>query len=248
MRLDLLYLAWNRLRFTQASFTTMVENTDWCSVRKLVVIDDTSQDGTFEFLQEAIKTVPVPVTLDRKEYRSPVMMMNEYLRHADSDWFCKIDNDIMLPPDWLLKMLSVISKYERRPEPIELLGMEAGMGGRPDPADWNGIYDFEPASHIGGVGLMRTKSFKRLGEIGASGRFGFTEYQSRHNMIRGWITPSLPVASLDRVPIEPWRSLSEEYVEKHWQRNWPSYRIDTPIWWSWFSDNTGALLDQGQGE
>ena len=48
------------------------------------------------------------------------------------------------------------------------------------------------------------------------GYHGFTEHQWRYNPRRGWITPDLMVCLLDRVPIEPWMSLSEEYATKNW--------------------------------
>jgi hypothetical protein len=55
------------------------------------------------------------------------------------------------------------------------------------------------------------------------GRFGFTEWQNRNDLKRGWITPDLLVPQLDRVPVEPYRSLSETYIENGWQRAWTPY-------------------------
>ena len=60
---------------------------------------------------------------------------------------------------------------------------------------------------------MRVESFLRRPPIGARGRFGFTEWQHKHEPVRGWITPGLAVAQLDLIPEEPWASLAAEYVE-----------------------------------
>ena len=75
---------------------------------------------------------------------------------------------------------------------------------------------------------MRTKVFRGRGrKIIERGRFGFTEWQRRHSPTRGWITPDLMVPQIDRVPLEPFVSLSAEYVAAGWQREWP--KMD-PVW------------------
>ncbi len=51
---DLLYLACNRLEFTQETFTALIANTDWQLVHELFVYDDGSQDGTREWLDDNI--------------------------------------------------------------------------------------------------------------------------------------------------------------------------------------------------
>lgn len=219
---DVLYLSWNRLEFTRTSFRCLLENTDWSLVNRLVIYDDESDDGTFEFLEERTRFLPF-VELVRLKLGSPVRVMSRYLEHTVATWFAKIDNDIAVPPGWLEALLGVV---ERNPE-IELLGMEAGRMGYPGSAggpgsDWVGEYGFEPGSHIGGVGLMRVEAFTTRPEIPARGRFGFTYWQDRYGPVRGWIVPDLMVPQLDRVPVEPYASLSAEYLEKGWQRSWPS--------------------------
>jgi hypothetical protein len=47
---ELVYLAWNRKVFTEASFALLRANTDWDLVDRLVVYDDCSTDGTREWL------------------------------------------------------------------------------------------------------------------------------------------------------------------------------------------------------
>jgi hypothetical protein len=91
------------------------------------------------------------------------------------------------------------------------------------------------ASHIGGIGLMRVSTFKRRTRLVANGRFGFTEWQHEYQPKRGWITPDLPVVLLDRMPIEPWASLSARYISEGWQRRWTTYFEDAGHWY-WFPD------------
>jgi glycosyltransferase involved in cell wall biosynthesis len=230
MQVDLLYLAWNRRKFTEFSWEMLMENTDWSLVSKLWVHDDGSEDGTADWLRKQIKrNPPVEAEFEQSALRSPPGVMNRMVDRATVEWFAKIDNDIIVPPGWLEAMTGVI---ERNPR-VELLGMEAGRGNARTPS-WNGVYHFQDGSHMGGVGLLCVDSFmRRVRMKDMDGRFGFTEWQHEYRPVRGWIAPDLPVVSLDRVPFEPWLSLSAEYVENGWQREWGLYHEGADYWHWW---------------
>lgn len=231
--LDILYLAWNRLKYTEASFQALLENTDWSLVRRLVVIDDASTDGTREYLDAAITACPADYSLTMLGYGSPVRSMLHYLDEDPADVFAKIDNDVAVPPGWLNTMTGVLAEHPR----LELLGMEAGMtwvAGR-DGVEWDGIYRPQPCSHIGGIGLIRRSVFDHRPLMSPNGRFGWTEFQHDFLPSRAWISPDLPLVALDRLPMEPWASLSEEYVELGWQRRWPLWSERWMEWaFGWF--------------
>lgn len=227
--IDVVFLSWNRLVFTCASLATLIHNTDWAGVARLVMYDDSSDDGTREMLEGIAAACPARVELRSERLGSPVRTMQRHLDDPDAaPLFAKIDNDVLVPPGWLPAMLGVL---ERNPD-VELLGMEAGMtkvAGR-DGEPWDGVYGFEPATNVGGVGVFRRDAFTGRNPMRANGRFGFTEWQHTHDPVRGWITPDLPVPLLDRLPVEPWLSLSAEYVERGWQRPWGAY---DPTWMKW---------------
>jgi glycosyltransferase involved in cell wall biosynthesis len=233
--IDVLYLAWNRLAFTRFSFEMLIRNTDWSLVRRLVIHDDDSHDGTTEYLRARIRDVPADVEFRSERRASPPAVMNWYVGEQSdgADAFAKIDNDIVVPPDWLGDLAGVMA---RNPE-VELLGMEAGRNGPPghNGAAWDGKYAWTPGSHIGGIGLMRTEAFacRRKMEEG-QGRFGFTEWQHEFQPVRGWVVPDLLVCSLDQVPLEPWRSLTAEYFDRDWSRRWPEYHEQWSYWWDWW--------------
>lgn len=228
MTVEILYLAWNRLAFTEASFRLLRENTDWSLVDRLVIYDDGSTDGTADWLEENARDGTCEyVEIRRVGFRAPAATMNDYLATTDADWFAKIDSDIAVPPLWLESMLSVA---ERHPD-LELLGMDGGRHGVADPWQPPEACGYEPASHIGGVGLMRVASFHSRPPIKARGRFGFTEWQDTHDPVRGWITPGLAAAQLDLIPDDPWAALAAEYVAKGWARKWSPYCPSHP-WWS----------------
>lgn len=230
MSLDVLYVAFNRLEFTQRTFKFLIAHTAWERVDRLVVYDDGSEPHARLWLQDAARECPVHVEFRAGERRgSPVAIMADYLSDSPADYFAKIDNDAAVPLGWLDAMLSVIGRNKS----IDLLGMEAGMTvlaeerpGSVSMVNWNGEYRMEKSRHIGGIGLMRTDAFKRGPRLTANGRYyGFTEWQHSFygRLNRGWITPDLPVALLDRIPAEPFASLSREYVERGWQRAWGPY-------------------------
>jgi len=224
--IDVLYLAWNRLEFTTRTFDYLLAHTDWSLVNRLIVYDDGSEDGTQEWLRDAVATcnemLPDSAELRLSDLRSPPAIMNHYLATSEAAWFAKIDNDIAVPGGWLNALLDVAQGQSD----VELLGMEAGMvamPGRDGEPEVGGPYSFEPASHIGGVGLMRVQAFRSRPAIPSRGRYGFTEWQNRYEPTRGWIRPDLLCPSLDRIPEEPFVSLRETYVENGWSRPWPAY-------------------------
>lgn len=235
MSLDILYLAWNREAFTRFSFEQLLANTDWDLVDRLVVWDDYSEDGTLDYLREAIQGCPVEHELRVGGYRSPVSIMNRFIDQYDCDVFAKIDNDVVVPPGWLSDMLTVMEANDD----LELLGMQAAftqVRGR-DPVPGGTLdHSWVPGNHIGGVGLMRRAAFTSRPPMNAGGRFGFTGWQERYEPVRGWITPDLHVSCLDQIPFDPWRSLSLDYMQLGWQRSWQPY-LDDSYYWHWWPDS-----------
>ena len=235
MSLDVLYLCKDRAAFTRASMRCLLDNTDWALVDNFFVYDDGSSPREKKVVYEMVhghdwsRSPGLKVQIRNTEFGSPVAIMNDYLGRSEADVFAKIDNDIIVPPAWLVVMLQVLKDS---PD-IGLLGMQAGMGHRPPP-DWDGVYRAEPATHIGGVGLMRRRVFERFGTPVPNGRFGFTEWQHRNHPQPAWITPDLQLFALDFLPFEPWKSLSDAYKLVRIQRNWPIYDPEMNWYWDWW--------------
>lgn len=232
MNIDLIYLAWNRRKFTEFSFQKLLENTDWDLVNKFIVYDDGSTDGTSHWLSEQVVAwntdgrMP-PAEMHHTDLKSPVATMLHYLDHYNEDAFAKIDSDIVVCPGWLKEMNRVMYKNPA----LKVLGMQPNHGpprAVPDPER-----SIEVARWIGGVGLIRTSAFNCCRPV-ARARFGWTEWQQSHREVtKAWIRPDMPIFELDRVPVEPWLTLAAEYVDKGWSRAWGTYASDHPEYWDW---------------
>lgn len=221
--IDVLFLAFNRLEFTKASFGYLLANTDWSLVDRLVVYDDGSEDGTREWLEDHKHAGQVEADLRLSSFGSPVAVMVDYILTAEADIVAKVDNDIAMPPGWLNTAARCM---DENPE-LEILGLAAGWAPRKD-----GPLGYQAATHIGGVGLMRRKAFDR-GPLEPNGRQGFTTWQHKHEPIRGWLTPDVLAVQLDLIPESPWRELAASYVVKGWAREWPP--MEDRNLWSWIT-------------
>lgn len=231
----ILYVSWNRLEFTEFSFEQLLANTDWSLVDHLCVWDDLSTDGTLDYLRSRVDAVPVPVDVRVGGYKSVVTIMAKYVDAYETPLFAKVDNDIVMPPGWLNDLAYVM---EDEPH-LDILGTQSGFTGArgPDPVIPGHGYphSFEPACHIGGIGLMRREAFRSRPRMNADGRHGFTLWQEKHDVPVGWITPDLHITCLDQVPFDPWASLSATYTRLGWQRPrpWPPYPRDHYTWNWW---------------
>ena len=237
--LDIVYLAWNRLEFTRKTFETLVANTDWSKVARIIVYDDGSVDGTGDYLLHALEQMnPRPETCFRETKRlGPVTLLTDYLRLGGTEVFARIDNDTMVPPGWLNECLGLL---EQNPT-VDLLGIEARSDVAPSGPPPRTVYD---GDYIGGIGLMRRRAFANIDGLVPrpyidcpASRFGFEEWQwGKKDIRKVWIQPPLPVCLLNRVPFEPWSSLSKEYVAKGWQRSWPEpYSFARADLWKWWA-------------
>jgi GT2 family glycosyltransferase len=225
--MEIFFLSHNRREFTEATIKALLANTDWGRVSSVSLYDDNSTDGTAELVEHLARRFPSPATVKHVNLGGPVACMNDYVTTRKPEMFCKIDSDTMVPPGWLGDCLSVM---ERHPW-LDILGIEAMRPAAVAPYS----RDIDEVAHIGGIGLMRGRVFQ-YSLPRPDGRFGFTAWQEQHPTARkAWLRPALPVFLLDRLPMEPWASLSREYVAKGWQRHWPPYGEKDSHLWEWWT-------------
>lgn len=239
MPVDLMFLACNRLEFTRETFGALLANTDWTLVNELHVYDDGSVDGTRQWLAERLRDVPCRARLVETTWGSPVLAMRQFIESAGAPMLAKVDNDAMMPPGWLQDSLQVFARHPQ----LDLLGIEAMY-----PADSQpGVpRSFAPAAFISGLGLYRRRVFHESRPLAFGKWFGLEEWQETQGpgLVRGWVTPALPVFLLDRCPFEPWATLTERYIGQGWMRRWPKYDALCTLWaWRWSSTMESETTD-----
>jgi hypothetical protein len=241
--LDLLFVAKNRLEFTREAIIALLEHTNWSKVTKLWLYDDGSTDGTLELLRGVVSGFRpggegrarflagcmIRTELRTTKLGSPILVTNDFLHRSKAPLICKIDNDTIVPPCWLDVALGVMAK---QPE-IDCLGLEyRALSGRLP-------FHATAADHIGGLYVAHRRAFEH-GDLPIPERkyFGWQAYQKRHNLAVFWIEPSIPVFLLDRIPEEPYASLSKKYEAEGWQRPAPCpiYESHENVLWKWWTE------------
>jgi hypothetical protein len=246
-QVSLLFAARNRLEFTRQSWAALMANTDWSLVSEFHVYDDGSEDGTSEWLGSSeaheqwwhICTEP---TWHFTSFASPMAVTIDWIRKSRAPILAKCDNDAIYPTGWLNTALDVMDCHRelkclglecmREPLSVGAHGFEF-LDGHPIPREQFG---YLTAPQISGLGLYRREIFDAC-KPDDGGYFGLEEFLVRHKIHCGWILPSMPVFLLDRLPMEPWLSLSERYVRLGWQRKWSldlRYRAEESRMWDWW--------------
>ncbi len=261
MSVEILYLAHNRREFTEASLNTLQANTNWGLVDRCIAYDEESTDGTLELLQERLAVISevVPTELRSGKWLGPVGVMKDYLAQSNCELFCKIDSDVILPPGWLDSCITVM---EQNPE-LDLLGIEpphsrTGRPGRYGQHQYDitmkeeitpGPLRYVACKSIGGVGIMRRSAFMDRPILIPHGvYFGFWQWQTQYGLKCGWIAPALRLFLLDRIPFDPWVSLSQRYIRNGWQRPWNNYRGDEALHlWGWWDERRYRKIHERQG-
>ena len=266
--IDILYLAKGRPEFTAASFEALLKNTCWTEEVCLVIYTDGLPNDA-EALAEELGIDPSLAAWDTRCHGGPVAIMNHYLSQHGAEIFAKIDNDVIVPQNWLEQCLSVM---EAHPE-LDLLGIEPPASRTPAPwhrgpvpeapeikwlersipprfDDLQGVGTirypsmachlppYAPCDSIGGIGFMRRSAFvnrEPMKPHGQNGVGGFTDWQLRNaDVCKGWIVPPLSLFLLDRLPVEPWASLSKQYIAEGVQRAWTNYPASASHLWEWW--------------
>lgn len=238
--INILFVAWNRRAYTEASFQALLDHTDWAEVDTLHIHDDGSTDGTAEYLQDALNLVPHTVTVKFETLRlgGPVAATNRHLdmcpQTEQVGAFAKIDSDFIVCPGWLPEMQRLLTLHPG----VDIFGIQPRFGPptfAPDPER-----TVERARHIGGIGVLRHRAFERCRPV-PNGRYGFTEWQGEHRDIqKAWVTPDLPCFSLDLIGLEPWRSLALSYIANGWMRPWSLYEDGGRSYFEWWNAQVPA--------
>lgn len=262
MMVDIVFPAASRPEFTAVSIQSLAMNTDWSLVRRFILYTDGSEPyQSYGPLNAAMLACGEYVT---EKLGGPVAIMKHWLGRNGAEVMAKIDNDVVVPPGWLNAAVAVMTE---NPE-LSILGLEPPLSRTPSPWSVTKAHPrrapeidgpkvlragkgYAPCGSIGGVGLMRRSAFDgREGMRPHSIYGGFTEWQIHQTkLVKGWIVPPIDLFLLDRLPFEPWLSLSRKYIAQGDQRGWTNYRPADHRLWDWFfcgeCGGTGKLVNSG---
>lgn len=226
MKVDVVFMAQNRLVFTYVSLSWFIHTLDVEYVNRVVLLDDGSTDGTDEYLQYMASFVLKPlVSTDYMKSVSDTMSgtFAQFLRQSSTDIVCKIDNDICITErGWLPRLIDVM---KRSPE-LCCLGITNPL--------MEQVLEYQvtqeclergyiAAKHIGGIGLFRRDMFDLNAlrvcrkDTREGGYSGIQSAQREDERTKGWYVPFLRTELLDRPSHAMWgrsdllRRVNEKY-------------------------------------
>jgi len=125
---DLVLLSWNHLEETQACLESLFHHTDVPS--RLVIVDNGSEPSVREFLKQvrpqgAIQEV---VLIQNETNEGFPKGMNRGIQASRAPYVCLLNNDLLLTPNWLSRLLEVA---EAHPEIGILNPVSNTFGNRP---------------------------------------------------------------------------------------------------------------------
>lgn len=132
--IDILMICHNRLDYTKIAINGVLRQT--YKKFNFIIWNNASTDGTQEYL-ETIKDPRVRV-VNCQENKPLAEVINEVVRLSDAKYFGKVDNDTLVPIDWLERLVEVHEK--------EHLGFIGGFHFRRDDLD-NVIPKLTPIAH-----------------------------------------------------------------------------------------------------
>lgn len=207
---DILYLTYNRLAYTKVTLPALIENAG--ADFALTIVDNGSTDGTVEYLAEFSRRHPKQIKhtyfLEKNMGISPPT--NAFWRASRAEFLGKVDNDTLVPPNWLKRLLSaheqsptlgVIGGFHFNLKYVDVLALEKRV------LSVDGV-QLIPDAFIGGCCYLFRRSLQRaIGEIPVSHQktIGWTEYQKEifvRGYMNGYLYPLLMVEHFDD-PLDP---------------------------------------------
>lgn len=226
MKVSLFLPTWNRAEFTRMVLEGLLENTPREHIAELLIIDAQSEDGTADYLKDMVcKLADLNARFIENPERQVVSSMVMAAHLATSDWIAKIDSDTIVPPQWLETCIDLVTRY---PE-LWALGIEPSTDFGPVPP--NG-YRYARTRYVGGIGLFRKSAWDGL-KPGSHMFSGWPEHQTSMSWVKGWIHPPIKAFLLNRLPFEPFKSISLKYIKRGWQRVCSPYSETQAYRWDW---------------
>lgn len=204
--IDILYITFNRIAYTRLTLPALIKNAG--TTFSLTIVDNGSTDGTVEYLKR-IKKKHSPIIRDlilNGSNRGISEPTNKFWKTSKAEFLGKVDNDTLVPENWLARMLAAHDQCER-------LGVIGGFHFNMKYVDKDALrrrvvtinkFQLVPDAFIGGCCYLFRKSVQEkhgyLTVNPAKKSFGWTEYQKKifkNGYLNGYLYPLLLVEHFD---------------------------------------------------
>lgn len=112
-QIDIIMSTCNRKDFTKRTieaFYSRLENPD---MMRLIIIDDSSVDGTLEYLKE-LKSKGLIDVLVSRDFKHLCEIYNEGFKYVETEYFIVVQDDLIIPklePDVVEQLIALMKKY-----------------------------------------------------------------------------------------------------------------------------------------
>ena len=196
-RVHIIYLTFNRLYYTKKTLPALLNSSNLTSY-KIRIVDNGSNDGTVEYLQQL--THPrIEQVIYNKKNQGLVKPTKKFWKESNAELIGKIDNDILVPRNWIQQL---INAHQKIPE----LGVIGFCHFREEDFQQdivknkvlkkNGVY-IRQQPWIGGNYILKREMVLKIGGYRQSRKLfkkrilhGFNKYQEKlvkHGYIHGYL-------------------------------------------------------------
>jgi GT2 family glycosyltransferase len=118
MSAKLLMVTYNRLELTKQTLDSIFQNTK--TPFELIIVDNASSDETVDFLKNLLSSKDkneyyqgAKLLCNSENYGIAIGRNQTLLLAGNSDWYATLDNDVILPENWLGKCTSIMTENSK---------------------------------------------------------------------------------------------------------------------------------------
>lgn len=114
MTTDIMMVTYNRIELTKKTLNSIIETTT--TPYNLIIVDNASVDGTQDYLEKFCQEhsnkdnfISYKIKLN-KENKGIAIGRNQALLLSEHEWLSTVDNDVILPNNWLGQCIEILQK------------------------------------------------------------------------------------------------------------------------------------------
>ena len=176
-KIPILYTTFNRIEYTKETLPVLIRNSS--ELGSVYIVDNGSTDGTVEYLKEFNHEL-IAKKIFNEENTGVAGAMNIFFESIrGSEFFAKVDNDTIVPENWLDDLYRVIYHTDdidfiQAKHKFMMVGVK----------DWGDLLSKRASRKVFGHNLIHNRSVGGSGIIGRTSKVGKLDNSSGH--LVGW--------------------------------------------------------------